>query len=352
MKIQLTSGKTIYNYCEPYIIAELGSNHNGDMELAKKLILAAKEAGADCVKFQSWSKESIFSKTTYEKNFFLTDDYRNRTDYTLEEIVDKFAISEQELLEMKKFADEVGIDCISTPFSKREVDFLVDKLQVDFIKVASMDLNNYPFIEYVAQKKLPIVLSTGLSTLSEIDLAIKTIEDTGNTKIIILHCVSLYPPEDDLVNLNNIDSLRTLYPYPVGFSDHTLGFSIPLASVAKCACIIEKHFTLDKSMFGWDHKISADPAELKIIVQESKRINKALGSHRILVNEDEERIKAFRRSIVAARRIRKGEVLMEDMLDCKRPGEGLAPECIQFVVGKITKRDIDYDEIINVDDIY
>ncbi|MEW5767135.1 MAG: N-acetylneuraminate synthase family protein [bacterium] len=350
MRIQLTKDKEVYDYGRPYIIAELGSNHNGDMDLARQLISKAREAGADCVKFQSWSKDTIFSKKVYEQNYFLADDYRERTDYTLEEIVDKFAISEDELRKMKKFADEMGIDCISTPFSKREVDFLVEELRVSFIKVASMDLSNYPFLHYIAMKNLPIVLSTGLSRLSEIDKAIQTIEEAGNNKIVILHCVSLYPPEDRQVNLNNIDTLRTAYPYPIGFSDHTIGFSIPLAAVAKGACLIEKHFTLDKNMFGWDHKVSADFMEMKIIVKESKRICQALGTHRVMVNEDEERLKAFRRSIVAAREIKKGEIFKEDMLDFKRPAEGIAPGYVDFIIGKAAKRDIEYDEIINKED--
>jgi N-acetylneuraminate synthase len=350
VRIKFTKNREAYNFCEPYIIAELGSNHNGDMDIAKQLILKAKEAGADCVKFQSWSKDTIFSKKVYKENYFLADDYRKRTDYTIEEIVDAFSISESELRKMKKFADEVDIDCISTPFSKREVDFLVDGLNVSFIKIASMDLNNYPFLEYISKKNLPIVLATGLSTLSEIDKAIQTIEDAGNNKIIILHCVSLYPPDDTQVNLNNMETLKTTYPYPVGFSDHTLGFSIPLAAVTKGACIIEKHFTFDKKMFGWDHKISADFEELKIIVSESKRIHKALGNYRIVVNEDEERIKAFRRSIVAAKRIRKGEVFTKDMLDFKRPAEGIKPEYVSFIIGKTANRDIEYDEIIRMED--
>ena len=256
--MKLTKAKELHNYTQPYIIAELGSNHNGDMELAKKLIVDAKEAGADCVKFQSWSKDTIFARKKYEDNYFIADDYRDRDDYTLEEIVDAYSISEEELLMMKKFADDVGIDCKSTPFSKDEADFLVDRMNSPFIKVASMDLNNYPFLEYLAKKNKPVVISTGLSELYEIDKAIKTIENTGNKKIAILHCVSTYPPVDADVHLNNIKTLMAAYPeYPVGFSDHTLGTAISLASVALGVCLIEKHFTLDKNMEGWDHKVSA-----------------------------------------------------------------------------------------------
>ena len=151
-KIRLTNKKEVFNFCKPYVVAELGSNHNGDMEIAKKLIQEAKEAGADCVKFQSWSKETIFSKKKYEDNFFLKDDYRKRKDFNLEKIVDAYSISETELLKMKKFADELKIDITSTPFSNKEVDFLLDRLESPFVKIASMDLNNYPFLDYIAKK--------------------------------------------------------------------------------------------------------------------------------------------------------------------------------------------------------
>ena len=146
--MKLTNKKELSNFSKPYVIAELGSNHNGDMGLAKKLIIEAKEAGADCVKFQSWSKDTIFAREKYEDNYFIADDYRDRTDFTLEQIVEEYSISETELLEMKQFADEVGIDCSSTPFSKSEADFLVEKLKSPFIKVASMDLNNHPYLVY------------------------------------------------------------------------------------------------------------------------------------------------------------------------------------------------------------
>jgi len=153
VNMRISKNKELKNYSKPYIIAELGANHNGDMELAKKMIIEAKEAGADCVKFQSWSKDSVFAKKKYEDNYFIADDYRDRTDFTLEEIVEKYSISETELLEMKLFADEVGIDCSSTPFNKKEADFVVEQLKSPFIKVASMDLNNLPFLDYLARDK-------------------------------------------------------------------------------------------------------------------------------------------------------------------------------------------------------
>ena len=352
MKIQLTNKKTIFNYCKPYVIAELGSNHNGDMKLAKKLILAAKQLGADCVKFQSWSKDTLFSKKKYEDNYFVADDYRNRTDYTLEEIVDAYSISEDELLEMKKFSNEVGIDCTSTPFSKKEVDFLVDKLESPFIKVASMDLNNYPYLQYVAKKGKPIVLSTGLSELYEIDRAIKTIEKEGNKQIVILHCVATYPPADIDLNLNNINTFKTAYPeYPIGFSDHTKGAAITFASIALGVCLVEKHFTLDKNMEGWDHKMSASVDEMKDIIENAPRISEAMGSFTIKATESDEKKREFRRSIIIVREMKKGEVIKYDNIDYKRPAGGFDPEMTEFIVGRTVNKDLKYDHILTKDDI-
>lgn len=340
----------IKNYSKPYIIAEIGANHNGDVVLAKKMIDIAKENGADCVKFQSWSKETIFSKKVYEDNYFLRDDYRNRDDYTLEEIVDKYSIDKKEHIELKEYCDNIGIDFASTGFSKEEVDFLVDELKVPFIKVASMDLNNLPFLQYIAQKNKPIMLSTGLSNLAEISEAVECIESNGNNEIILLHCVSIYPPLDEQVNLNNIDMLRDNFRYPIGYSDHTIGTIAPVLSIAKGSCVIEKHFTLDKNMEGWDHKVSADPVELKEIVKGANSAYKMLGSYNRVVNEDKERIEAFRRSIVVTRDIAKGEIIQLEDLDFKRPGTGLQPKYYKFIVGKEAKKDIKKDSLILMED--
>ena len=351
MKLKLTAKKEIHNFCKPYIIAEIGANHNGDVNLGKELIQQAKDAGADCVKFQSWSSESIFSKKVYDDNYFLGDDYRNRKDFTLEAIVKAYSVSEEQLLEFKAFADQLGIDCTSTPFSKKEVDFLVKELKTPFIKVASMDLNNYPFLEYIAQQNLPIVISTGLSNLDEIDKAIRTIEDAGNKQICILHCISIYPPSDNQVNLRNISTLQQLYPYPIGFSDHTIGTSLPLASVVLGACLIEKHYTLDKNMEGWDHKVSANYSELTEICSQSKRICDALGSTRIMSQENQDKKDAFRRSLITTRDIKEGDVFTIQDIEFKRPGNGLSPGELKYVLGKTAKRAIEKDSIIYLEDI-
>jgi sialic acid synthase SpsE len=350
--MKLTKNYNLKNYKKPYIIAELGSNHNGDMNIARKLIVQAKEAGADCVKFQSWSKDSIFSKKKYDDNYFVADDYRDREDYTLEAIVEEYSISEEELLEMKSFSDEIGIDCTSTPFSKKEADFLVDKMQTPFIKVASMDLNNYPFLEYLAKKGKPMIISTGLSELYEIDKAVKTIEEAGNNQITILHCVATYPPEDSDVNLNNIKTLMAAYPkYPIGFSDHTLGTVVSLAAVTLGACLIEKHFTLDKNMEGWDHKVSATKDEMRVIVEGSKRIVESMGSFRISATESNEKKKEFRRGIVITRDMNKGDIIKLKDIDYKRPGGSLNPEMTEFIIGRTVNKNIKNDHLLTKEDI-
>ena len=349
--MKLTCDKKVANFSKPYVIAELGSNHNGDMELAKKLIQEAKCAGADCVKFQSWTKDSIFAKKKYEDNYFIADDYRERNDYSLEEIVEAYSISESELLAMKKFADEIGIDCSSTPFSKKEADFLVDQLKTPFIKVASMDLNNISFLDYLARKNLPIIISTGLSELHEIDKAIEVIENAGNKQICILHCVSSYPPKDTDVNLNNISTLMKAYPdYPIGFSDHTIGVEIPLASIALGASILEKHFTLNKDMEGWDHKVSANRSELEAIVKGASRINNAMGSFRIKATESLEQKNEFRRSIVLIRAMQAGEIITAANIDYKRPGTGIKPAMTDFVIGLKVNKNLAKDHILTKED--
>ena len=340
----------IKEYGKPYIIAEVGSNHNGDMDLAKRMIDKAVECGADCVKFQSWTKDTIFSKKVYDDNFFLADDYRNRTDYTLEQIVEKFQFTKEQHRDMKAYCDEKGIQFASTPFSGPELDLLVDELDLPFIKIASMDINNTPFLEMVAKKRKPVVISTGLFPISDVALGIETLKNNGCEDIIILHCVSIYPPEPEQVNLNNIDMLRSCFGVKVGYSDHTIGTIAPIMSISKGVCIIEKHFTLDKDMFGWDHKISADPIELKTICDAAKDGYKMLGSYTKVVNENEERRHAFQRSIVAARDIKCGTVITESDIDYKRPGTGISPKYYDMIIGKTAKRDIAYDEIININD--
>lgn len=340
----------IKNFGKPYIIAEIGSNHNGDMELAKEMIKSAKSVNADCVKFQSWTKDSIFSKKTYEDNYFLADDYRNRTDTTLEEIVDRYHISIEDHRILKSYCDQIGIEFNSTPFSKEEVDFLVNEFDVPFIKVASMDANNIPFLKYIAKKNKPVVLSTGLCPLADISDAVDCLRENGCNEIILLHCVSVYPTPPEQANLNNIDMLRETFGVKVGYSDHTYGAVAPIMAMAKGACIIEKHFTTDNELAGWDHKMSANPQIMCEICDAAKISSQLLGRYEKVVNESQERRNAFQRSIVAARLISKGEVITEKDIAFKRPGIGISPKYIEFIIGKVAQRDIMYDDIIRMED--
>ena len=345
MKLQLTSEFLITETTPPYIIAEIGSNHNGDMDLARKMIDSAVQCGCHAVKFQSWTPKSLIAEEEYNRNISYNDNPRKHWG-SLREMVEKYYLREEQHRDLKDYCDAVGIDFCSTPFSPEEID-LMASLNVPFYKVASMDVNNHRLLKHLAGKNKPVILSTGMATLGEIENAIKTITSEGNEKIVLLHCISIYPPEYEDIHLNNISMLKQTFGFPVGFSDHTIGYSIPLASVALGACIIEKHFTIDKNLEGWDHEISADPVEMEIIVRESVNIKTAMGSHIRTVSpaEQEKKIK-FRRSIVASRSMKKGHILRDEDLDFKRPGTGISPDQSDLLVGKIILRDIQEDELI------
>jgi len=337
----------LFNREYPYIIAEIGANHNGDLELAKKIIDKAKECGCDAVKFQSWSKESLFTRGFYkEKNQFVDENFG-----TLEEMVEKFSLSKKEHIVLEEYCDDKKITFFSTPFSFKEVDFLKE-LKVPFFKVASMDLNNLSFLKYIAEKGKTIILSTGMGSLAEIETALNTIYKIGNKEVILLHCIALYPPEDKIINLRNIEMLSKTFNIPVGFSDHTTGTSIPLAAIALGAKVIEKHFTLDKTLPGWDHAVSANPKEMKVIVEEGKRIVTSLGEYRRVVSEQEKKQReSFRRSVITKRKIKEGELLQKKDLDFKRPGTGIKPDELKYVLGRKVNKDINEDELINWGDL-
>jgi len=350
MKIQLTKKKEVFNHCSPYIIAEIGANHNGDMDLAKKMIDSAIECGCDAVKFQSWNKKSLISNTGYKQNTIFTDSKKKHFG-SLEEMVDKYYLRKEQHFELKNYCTSKGVDFCSTPFSKEEVD-LLNELDVEFFKIASMDINNYPLLQYIAQFNKPILLSTGMANLGEIEKAVTIIEKERNSKIVILHCIAIYPPENKDLNLKNITMMQNTFGYPVGFSDHSLGFVAPLTSVALGACVIEKHFTTDKDLPGWDHAISANPEEMKKIVEGSKIVQESLGNFKRTVSKaEEEKKKAFRRSIVLNKSLKAEDVIREEDISLKRPGTGFSSDEIKFVVGKKLKRDFEADCLLTKDDI-
>ncbi|MDR1474418.1 MAG: N-acetylneuraminate synthase family protein [Endomicrobium sp.] len=335
-KILLKDSTLIGDYESPYFIAEINSSHNGNLETARQMINKAKEIGCSCVKFQSWSADSLYSKTYYDANPIT------------KRIVQKFSLSDTQLLEMANYCKEVGISFSSTPYSRAEVDFLLNKCNAPYIKVASMDINNYSYLKYIAKCEVPIVLSTGMSEIEEIKKAVYAIEEAGNSQIILLHCISIYPAEPSTINLNNILTLREVFPrYPIGFSDHTIGTEVAVAATALGTAIIEKHFTLDKSKMGMDNNMATEPEEMAQMLKDCCNVYEAMGSKERIVSQAEcEQRKKMRRSIVAARDLISGSKVSVDDFDVKRPGTGLPPEKVEQLVGKTLVRDIKADTMI------
>jgi N,N'-diacetyllegionaminate synthase len=315
------------------------------MQLCRELIHAAAECGADAVKFQSWSKGSLFSRGEYARKARSA----SANGPTLEQQVECYQLTPEQHMEAAGSARANRICFFSSCFSSGEVD-LLESLDVPAYKIASMDVNHIPLLEYVAAKGKPVLLSTGMATLGEIERALEALR--GSVAVALLHCLSIYPSPPDEVNLLNMSTLQTAFDRPIGYSDHTLGIAIPLAAVALGACIIEKHFTLDKRTQGWDHTISADPAELAALVRESRAIFDALGSRvrRVSPGEMEKR-KVFRRRMVIKRAMRAGERLSESEIDFKRPGTGIAPDEMAYVLGRTLTRDVECDHELEWSDI-
>ena len=340
IKLNNTVNQIGYNI-KPYIIAEMNTSHFGNIETAKEMIKSAKKCGCDCVKFQSWSADSLYSKTYYDENPIA------------KRIFNKFAFDENQLKDLAAYCNKLGIDFSSTPYSEKEVDFLINECNAAFIKVASMELNNYPFLEYIGKTNAPIILSTGMGDLSEIKKAVQTIEKTGNKKICILHCISIYPCETSTINLNNIVGLKREFPkYHIGYSDHSVGTEIPSAAIALGACVIEKHFTLDKSKIGMDNQMASEPTEMETLVKNCSNVQIALGSETRVVNSEEiEQRKNMRRSIIFKNSLKSGDTVTIDDLYVKRPGTGYPPEKIHELVGKVVARDVEADTLIKKEDI-
>ena len=337
-RVKLANGRVVGMGEAPYIIAEIGANHNGDMGLARRMIDAAKEAGADAAKFQSWTEQSFISDAEYERNTHYAD--KKRHFGSLREMVERYHLTPEQHRELAAHCAARGIDFLSTGFSPAEVD-LLDSLDVPAFKIASMDVNHIPLLQYVASKGRPVMLSTGMATLSEIARAVETLRTAGQNDIVLLHCVSIYPPDPLAVNLRNIEGLRQAFRVPVGFSDHSMGTGIPTAAVSLGACVLEKHFTLDKEMDGWDHAISANPNELAELVANSLIAFQALGvTERVVSAAEIEKRKSFRRRLVLRHNVVKGHHLTVEDIDFKRPGVGIAPSELPYVLGRCVVRDL------------
>lgn len=343
----------------PYIVAEIGGNHNGDVELGKRMIREAKACGADAVKFQLYRRCDLWTEDHLKELNDGLVKLENVSAWETKELglkdifaqVDKFAVQEKEHIEFFNCARECGIDYGTSTFTKKDVDFCIDQ-KVANLKVASCDVTNLDLIEYVISKDYPTHIALGMASSEEIDAIVNLIPEKCRHNVTLLHCVSLYPPKDEIVNLRFIETLRQKYGMAVGYSDHTLGFEIPLAAVAMGASVIEKHFTLDKNMPGWDHRVSADPAEMKIICAASKRIADALGDGIKRVSDDElaKRLK-FRRTIATARALKAGdEIRYEDIL-FKRPGTGIPADKHKEIIGRHVSRDIDANKTLFWEDL-
>lgn len=321
---------------KPYIVAELNSSHRGKLDNAIEMIDAAKSCGCDAVKFQSWSAESLYCKNYYEDNPIA------------KRMVNGFSLAPEQLKKLSQYCRQQRIDFSSTPYSNDEVDFLVDECDAKFIKIASMDINNLQFLKYIARKKRPIVLSTGMADAEEIDRAIKTIVDEGNNDICVLHCVSMYPVKCDDVNLLNMVELKNRFPgYDVGYSDHTVGYSVACAAVALGASLVEKHFTLDNSVVGWDNQMATEPKEMGKLVNCCREVALSLGCSSRQVSEDElKQREKMRRSIVAMRDLKAGTILTADDLTAKRPGTGISVSDLHCVIGRRLKKSVSVDEML------
>lgn len=348
--------KEVSNFSEPFMAVDIGSNHNGDMELCKKMIDAAVESGADAVKFQAFGVD-LFSEACYDgdprqqklmEEFPYFKKLFTEIHPNLRKEMTSWALTKEMLCEIKDYCDEKRITFFCTPLSNEWADFLVDELNMSFIKVASMDLNNYPFLDYIARKNRPIILSTGLSTMSEIIRAVNTIKDAGNDQIVICHCLAIYPAPAEITNLRNIDMLREYFNLPTGFSYNSPGKVMPIAAVARGACFIEQHFTIDKKLPGWDHAISADLEDMKFIVSSCKQVQKGLGKYERYLSEEEINKRLhFRRSMVINKDLPAGSIVTSNDVTFKRPGGiGIDPGEAEYFLGRKLKRDLQTDDII------
>lgn len=329
------------------IIAEAGVNHNGSVEMAMRLIEKAKEAGADYVKFQT-GNGNVVSKYAQKANYQKVN--TNNSNETQAEMLKKIRLKFKDFILLKEYCDEVGIKFLSTPFDFDSIDFLAT-IAMDYMKIPSGEITNYPYLVRIAQIGLPIIMSTGMCTLGEIESALTILEENGveRKNIILLHCNTEYPTPFEDVNLRAMLSIGNCFGVDYGYSDHTKGIEVPIAAVALGAKVIEKHFTLDRNLKGPDHIASLEPDELKRMVDNIRNIEKALGSSVKKVSKSEyKNISVARKSIIASKDIKKGELFTVENITTKRPGNGVSSMLWNEVLGLIAKRDFSEDELIEL----
>jgi N,N'-diacetyllegionaminate synthase len=329
-----------------FILAEAGVNHNGSIELAKQLVSAALEAGADAVKFQTFQADKLVTPDSEMAEY----QRRNTRDHSNQyDMLKQLELTHEEFIELKSYADTIGILFLSTPHDEESADFL-EELAVPCFKIASGDVPNLGLLSRVALKGKPIILSTGMAYLGEVEAAVRAIEQAGNSNLGLLHCVSDYPADPASCNLRAMDTLAQAFGYPVGFSDHTLGFEVTLAAVARGARIIEKHLTLDRTMPGPDHEASLNPAEFAAMAKAVRAVEASIGDGvKAPVSSELEMRVVARKVIVAARPIPAGRAIVAEDLTLRRGSGGLDPAYMTLIIGRKLRRDIDVNSVINLD---
>ncbi len=339
--LRLRNGRTITEGSQPYVTAEINTGHFGNMEMAVKAVHAAREAGCDCIKFQSWKPESLYT------NKYLAEHRIERRIY------ERLSLDPGQLAELTQECNVQGIDFCSTPYSFSEIDDLVALETVPYIKIASMDINNLEFLRYAAETMVPLVLSTGMADMDEIRVAVSVILGAGGGELAVLHCTSLYPTPDSELNLLNIRTLKEEFPgVIVGYSDHSLGLVAPAVAIGLGSVMLEKHFTLDKSKPGFDNAMALDPLELASYVTNAHSAASMLGRSERVVSEAEiAQRQVMRRSVFAAAYLTSGTIITSDLIQVKRPGTGAPPTTVKDLIGKRLARDVAEGEPITLDDV-
>lgn len=327
------------------IIAEAGVNHNGSLETAKKLVDSAIDSGADIIKFQTFIAEKIISKFADKAEYQKKNDPNSKNQL---EMVKKLELSFDDFLQLEEYCTAKGIEFMSTPFDFESIDFL-NTIGMKRWKIPSGEITNLPYLIKIACLNQPVILSTGMSTMEEIETAVHLLRDNGVSDLTVLHCTTEYPAPFTDVNLYAMLTIKEKFGVTVGYSDHTKGIEVPIAAAALGATVIEKHFTLDKNMEGPDHKASIEPHELKAMVESIRNVEKALGDGVKRPAESERKnMMIARKSIVAKTQIRKGELFTEQNLTVKRPGNGITPMKWFDIMGQKAIRDFQEDELIEI----
>ena len=323
------------------IIAEAGVNHNGNLDTAFKLCDAAKEAGADVVKFQTWKTEDIITNNVAQASYQKENVGKEETQF---EMLKKLELSSQDFIKIKEYCDCIGIMFASTADEAKSLDFLIS-IGIPFIKVGSGDIGNISYLRYIGSKAMPIILSTGMSSIADIDISIRALQEGGADNITLLHCTTSYPCNYENVNLNAMCTIRDAFKLPVGYSDHTLGNIVAIGAVAMGAKVIEKHFTLDKNMYGPDHKASSNPDEFRSLVKAIRNIEMAMGNGEKVPTSDEKEIsKVVLKRKVKKKNIKEGTIISEEDICVKRNDVGMMADKWDIVVGSRAGKDYKVDE--------